>query len=99
MGFDKTAKMKYVLVSGGQYSIRASLVKFGRVLTESQVLFLALGRESLVRVLQSAHNLEIYRGRNGRLIANSLFYRSAVEDDWAQDKYSAMGCEEPWLIL
>jgi hypothetical protein len=99
MGFDKTAKMKYVLVSGGQYSIRASLVKFGRVLTESQVLFLALGRESLVRVLQSAHNVEIYRGGNGRLIANSLFYRSAVEDDWAQDKYSAMGCEEPWLIL
>jgi hypothetical protein len=43
--------------------------------------------------------MEIYRVGNGRLIANSLFYRSAVEDDWAQDKYSAMGCEEPWLIL
>jgi hypothetical protein len=48
--FEKPAKMKYVLVSGGQYCPRAILAKIGRVLTELQVSSLALERASLVRV-------------------------------------------------
>ena len=76
--------MKYVLVSGGQHCPRAVPVKIGRVLTEFAGVISGIGKGVIgTCVLKSAHMCEWSRRGEGRLIENSLFYRSFVEDDRA----------------